>query len=125
MSKFQQFSNRELNSEYQLILSILNSNKSTYIEIENQEKGTLLVKVYVRPTDNKRKTDFIGFVANEVVSELSEEDMGICSYVITRSINGLHWKAPKKGYFKHNHLEYYIRPDWKYWYSIRKDKEYV
>lgn len=105
--------------EYEQLLFLLTSNKSTYIEIENRDKGTILVKVHVKPVDNKKGTSFRGIIPVEIINNLDENDMQICSNVITKAINGLHWKAPKKGYYKYNHMEYYLRPDWKYWYSLR------
>ena len=87
--------------------------------MEEKEKGSTLVRLFVRPVEtSKRKTDFIGFVPEEIYWELKNEDREVCSKVITQAINGLHWKC-SKGYCRDNCTEYYIKPDWKYWYSLR------
>ena len=115
------FSNRELQMEYEQLLSLLNDSKTTYCKITPLEKGQLLVNVYVRPPEkSNRKMDFMEMNSVEVFHDLKDEDREVCSKVITHALNGLHWKCSKKGYNRENNTEYYIKPDWKYWYSLNK-----
>ena len=107
--------------EYEQLLSLLNDSKTTYCKITPLEKGQLLVNVYVRPPENSnRKMDFMEMNSVEVFHELKDEDREVCSKAITHALNGLHWKCSKKGYNRENNTEYYIKPDWKYWYSLNR-----
>ncbi len=111
---------RELDMEYRQLLHLLSSNPKVVCFPIDKEKGTVLVSLFVRPEKNSnRKTDFIGFKNEEVYFELTDQDREICSQVITSSLNGLHWKS-SKGYCRSNCTEYYLKPDWKYWYSLNK-----
>lgn len=104
--------------EYEQLLNVISRNPAIVCIITDLEKGTILVSLYVRPTNNKRKTDFIGVVSEEVYFDLQDQDLSLCSKIITQGMNGLHWKS-SKGYVRGNHVEYYLRPDWKYWYSLK------
>jgi hypothetical protein len=117
MSKFH---NRELEMEYTQLLHLLSSNPKIICHIVDKEKGTILVSLFVRPENNStRKTDFVGIKNEEIYFKLTDQDREICSQIITSSLNGLHWKS-SKGYYRSNCTEYYLRPNWKYWYSLNK-----
>jgi hypothetical protein len=106
----------ELETEYREILRRLHTTKEIYTVENVIEKGTLLVSVYVRPTKGIQAVDFVGFVSEEVHAEQTDADRQVCAEAISRAIKGLHWKVGK-GYCRKTTTDYYLRPDWKFWYS--------
>lgn len=113
------FSNRELQKEYEHLKFLLTHNDKTICHLTDQEKGTILVQVYVKPeTNSVRLMDFIDIPPQEIIAKLDDKDREVCSKLVTVAINGLHWKC-SKGYCRENCTEYYIKPDWKYWYSLK------
>ena len=107
---------QELELEYEKIRYRLRNDEQIFCIYTPVEKGTLLVSVYIKTSKSSRKVDFIGFISTEVHAEQNDSDRQVCAEFISTVVKDLHWKV-SKGYCRTNCTEYYIRPDWTYWYS--------
>lgn len=107
-----------LEKEYQELQSRLKSCNHTFCIYTPIEKGTILTQVFVRADKaSRRKVDYLdGGI--EIYAEQTDEDRCICLQDIMKATENLHFKV-SRAYCRVRDTEYYLRPDWKYWYSLK------
>jgi len=108
----------ELHDEYRLVESRLSQDDPcVFVVFTRVDKGTLLVNVYIRSLSNVRKVRYIGdFESVEVYDEQTDQERQICSDYIRKVLDGTHF-VTKRAYYPDAHTDYYIKPDWSYWFA--------
>ena len=105
----------ELTKELEEVKDRLKGCQNVVVTIIEQPKATICVQIRVKATEKTRRAIDI-YYGKEVYRKPNDEDLKLCRSVIEVTLLGLHMVC-KKCYERRDCVEYYIRPDWKWWYS--------
>ena len=88
--------------------------------VDPRGKLQYIATLFVIAKENSRRSCIYIDGGKEVYREQNDDDRVVCGTAITNATMGLHYR-PSRCYYESGQSRYFLRPDWKWWYS-RTDK---
>jgi len=79
-------------------------------------RGQVLVSISRRDKGGDLRAINVKTAGLSVQATITDADATVIADTLMQCLYGLHFKVGK-GYLRGDHLDYYLRPDWTYWYA--------